>query len=143
MNVDEKALVNNYFKLTSAESKIERLKKEFTEELIEEIESLIDELPSIGELSQNDDYLINNISSLIERLGEENINSISNIMKYQIAKDRVEELKLEAIIDSTSKHVINLINNLPEVSEFDTVTNEEQEDNHDCVLFKKYNVKKD
>ena len=30
--------------------------------------------------------------------------------------------------------------NLPEVSEFDTITNEEQEDNHDHVLFKKYNV---
>ena len=55
LNVDEKTLVNNYYKLTSAESKIERLKKEFIEELIEEIESLIDELPSIGELSQNDD----------------------------------------------------------------------------------------
>ncbi len=125
LNVDEKTLVNNYYKLTSAESKIERLKKEYTEELIEEIESLIDELPSIGELSQNDDYLINNISTLIERLGEENINSISNIMKYQIAKDRVEELKLEAIIDSTSKHVINLINNLPEVKNV-SLENEEE-----------------
>lgn len=30
--------------------------------------------------------------------------------------------------------------NLPEVSEFDTVTSTEQEDNHDNVLFKKYNV---
>ena len=29
---------------------------------------------------------------------------------------------------------------LPEVSEFDTVTNTEHEDNHDNVLFKKYNV---
>ena len=29
---------------------------------------------------------------------------------------------------------------LPEVSEFDTITSTEQEDNHDNVLFKKYNV---
>ena len=30
--------------------------------------------------------------------------------------------------------------NLPKVSEFDTITCDEEEDNHDCVLFKKYNV---
>ena len=30
--------------------------------------------------------------------------------------------------------------NLPKVSEFDTITSAEQEDNHDYVLFKKHNV---
>lgn len=30
--------------------------------------------------------------------------------------------------------------NLPEVNEFDTITSTEQEDNHDNILFKKYNV---
>lgn len=34
----------------------------------------------------------------------------------------------------------NSYDNLPKVSEFDTITGSEQEDNHDCVLFKKYNV---
>lgn len=42
--------------------------------------------------------------------------------------------------DTSFTKQYTIYNNLPEVSEFDTVTNEEQEDNHDRVLFKKYNV---
>ena len=38
----------------------------------------------------------------------------------------------------TEQH--NSYDNLPKVSEFDTITSAEQEDNHDGVLFKKYNV---
>lgn len=38
----------------------------------------------------------------------------------------------------TKQHKIH--ENLPKVSEFDTITHAEKEDNHDCVLFKKYNV---
>ena len=38
----------------------------------------------------------------------------------------------------TKQH--NSYDNLPKISELDTITSAEQEDNHDCVLFKKYNV---
>lgn len=115
LSADEKTLVSNYYKLTSAEAKIERLKNELIEELMDEIENLIDQLPNIGDLTENDDYLVNNISTLIEKLDESKINQISNIMKYQIAKDRVEELKLEKIISTTSLEVVKLISELPEV----------------------------
>lgn len=113
----EQSKVTNYFKLTSAEAKIQRLKDELEEDLIKEVEQLIDSLPNIVDLTINDENIINQIDNLINSVNYDITNKLSNYMKYELAKDRVEYLKEEEIANRTSKEVIDLISKLPEVDD--------------------------
>lgn len=117
LNNDEVKLITNISKLTSLETKINRLKEKYEEDIIEEIEALIDNLPSIVSLKISDKYLIENIEELISKLRETSVNKISNIMTFELAKSFIADLEYEELINSTSKVVIDLIDMLPSVED--------------------------
>ncbi len=67
------------------------------------------------------------------------VNRLSDSMSQDIQHAFYHTIGCECTNPNFTKQN-NSYDNLPKVSESDTVTNAEQEDNHDWVLFKKYNV---
>ena len=67
------------------------------------------------------------------------INCLSSNISEDIQHTFYHMIGCECTNTSFTKQY-NSYDNLPKISEFDTITSAEQEDNHDCVLFKKYNV---
>lgn len=67
------------------------------------------------------------------------IDCLSCNMSEDIQHTSYQMIGCECTNTSFTKQ-LNSYDNLPKVSEFDTITSAEQEDNHDCVLFKKCNV---
>lgn len=67
------------------------------------------------------------------------INCLSSNMSEDIQHTFYHMIGCECTNTSFAKQY-NSFDNLPEVSKFDTITSAEKEDNHDYVLFKKYNV---
>ena len=67
------------------------------------------------------------------------INCLSSIMSQDIQHTFYHMIGCESTNPGFSEQH-NSYDNLPKVSEFNTITSAEQEDNPDGVLFKKYNV---
>lgn len=114
---NEKTKITNITKLNNLEAKLERLFKNADEDLIIEIEDLINQLPSIDELTVNNRSNIDKIDELISKLRILSKNNVSNILKYDIAKDQVIFLENEEVVKKQAKEVIDMINSLPNIND--------------------------
>ena len=70
---------------------------------------------------------------------DQQINCLSNNIPENIQSTFYHMIGCECTNTNLTKHYKSY-ENLPKVSEIDTITSDEQEDNHDYVLFKKHNV---
>lgn len=107
-----KYLISNINKLTSLEQRIAELKKEQQEQkLVDNIISLINELPEIENVCLDDEMIIQNVRDAYEKLTEELKKKVINYDKLEKLEDKIFSLKpyevkyylYDGILDEASK----------------------------------------
>ena len=74
-------------------------------------------LPKADLITVNERHAIDEIDELISKLHFLTRNDISNILMFDIAKDQVEYLEEEIILNQAAQEVIDIINQLPNIDE--------------------------
>ncbi len=136
-NVSDMAIIHDNIELTKQTSDLKAMQSVYIDSY--------DGMKSDLQISDAGDCRHDTSSNCDERIDMQiiKLSQQANCLSYNMSED----------IQHTFYHVIgcectntsftkqnNSYDNLPEVSEFDTVTSTEKEDNHDYVLFKKHNV---
>ncbi len=112
---EEKTKVTNYDKLEKAEKIIQSIRQK-QDLLIEEIEMLIDELPTKNSISLRQEQDFIDIEDLLSQLSEEALEEISNLEEYKVKKEKYDQLVFEKEIKEKAKEIEELIDSLPSVS---------------------------
>lgn len=87
-----------------------------TNEKVEEVISLIDELPEV--ISLEDESKITNIENLYNELSKDDQKLVTNYNVFVNKKESLNDLLIEKNNKDLAKNIVSLIDNLPSVSEF-------------------------
>lgn len=90
-----------------------------TNEKVEEVISLIDELPEV--ISLEDESKITNIENLYNELSKDDQKLVTNYNVFVNKKESLNDLLIEKNNKDLANNIISLIDNLPSVSEFTLV----------------------
>lgn len=113
---EEKLLVTNYQEMFEIKNRIQYL-NDFQKETVNEINNLIEELPSTNKITLNHKQKLDEIDELIILLTESYKNIINDLEKFNKCKEKYEQLVLEKEANEKAQIVISLINKLPEIQD--------------------------
>ena len=103
---EEKPKVTNYDKLEKAEKIVQSLRQK-QDLLIEEIEMLIDELPTKNSISLRQEQDFIDIEDLLSQLSEEALEEIPNLEEYRVKKEKYDQLVFEKETKEKAKEIYN------------------------------------
>ena len=118
LNQDLKDKVYNLYLLTILEERIDELKNEaMYQKETDTVIQLIDELPSIHEVTLRDESRVNSVRRSYNMLVESFRDKVTNIDKLIALEEQIQYLKNEEAIQALVDEVIYLIDLLPNISE--------------------------